>query len=176
MNIKLVYSNTKTYNGIKAYSLNLYKDLLLETTMNVKLKPLPKIEVTFKGKKYGGWRSQRLMAWSVGNADIVHSTTHWDLSAHTNVVTIHDLYPLVERKQFGTSDRAINFYLRMLEKVREQGKYIVVQGKHIEDQVRKYIPDTPVAIIPTRVFVNQPWVKYMAISPTGSIFMSYMTG
>lgn len=156
MNIKLVYSNTKTYNGIKAYSLNLFKDMLLEPTMKVDLKPLPKVEFSFNGKKYGGWTSQRFMAWTVGNAEIVHSTTHWDLSSHTNVVTIHDLYPLVERKQFGTSNRAANFYLRMLKKVREKSKYIVVQGKHIEDQVRKYIPDTPIAVIPTRVFVDQP--------------------
>ena len=154
MKIKIVYSNTKTYNGIKAYSLNLYNEL--SESMDVALIPLPKIEVSLKGKKYGGWTTQDLLAWSVGNADIVHSTSHWDLTPHTNVVTIHDLYPIIEREYFNTSDRAMKFYLRTLRKVRERCKHIVVQGKHIEEQVRRYIPDIPISVIPTKVFVDKP--------------------
>ncbi len=154
MKIKLVYSNTKTYNGIKAYSLNLYNDI--SKVMNVKLVALPKIEVVIGGKKHGGWTSQRLLSWTVGNADIVHSTSHWDLTLHTNVVTIHDLYPIIERKDFAISDRAIKFYLRMLRKVSETCKHVVVQGKHIEEQVRKYISDIPISVIPTKVFVDKP--------------------
>jgi hypothetical protein len=157
MKIKMVYSNTKTYNGIKAYSLNLYNEM--SESMDVALIPLPKIEVVIRGKKVGGWTSQRLMAWTVGDADIVHSTSHWDLTPHTNVVTIHDLYPIIQREYFNTSDRAMKFYLSMLRKVRERCKHIVVQGKHIEEQVRRYIPDIPISVIPTKVFVDKPTVN-----------------
>ena len=155
MKIKLVYSNTKTYNGIKAYSTNLYEDML-KNGMDVKFVPLPKIEVVIRGKKYGGWTSQRLTAWSVGNEDIVHSTSHWDLTPHTNVVTIHDLYPITEREYFGTSDTAMKFYLGKLKKVKERCRCIVVQMKHIEEQIRKYIPDVPISIITSKIFVNKP--------------------
>ena len=157
MKIKIVYSNTKTYNGIKAYSLNLYNEM--SESMDVALIPLPKIEVSLKGKKYGGWTTQDLLAWSVGNADIAHSTSHWDLTPHTNVVTIHDLYPIIEREYFNTSDRAMRHYLGKLRKIEERCKHIVVQGKHIEEQVRRYIPDIPISVIPTKVFVDKPTVN-----------------
>ena len=155
MKIKLVYSNTKTYNGIKAYSLNLFHDLN-EINRDTILQPLPKIEFVIHGKKVGGWTSQRLLSWSVGKADIVHSTSHWDLTTNTNVVTIHDLYPLTEPAYFRTTNRARRFYLHMLKLTEKKAKYIVVQGDHIRIQVRKYILNTPIAVIPTKVFVQPP--------------------
>ena len=158
MKIKLIYSNTKTYNGIKAYASNLYEDMAgnMDVNTSVSFVPLPKMEVVMRGKKYGGWTSQRLMAWSVGKADIVHSTSHWDLTPHTNVVTIHDLYPVTEREYFHTSERAMKFYMNTLKKVSERCKFIVVQTKIIEEQVRRYIPDAHISVIPSKIFVNKP--------------------
>ena len=155
MKIKLVYSNTKTYNGIKAYSLNLFHDLN-EVNKDTILQPLPKIEFVIHGKKVGGWTSQRLLSWSVGNADIVHSTSHWDLTPNTNVVTIHDLYPIIEPAYFRITNKARKFYSHMLKLTERKAKYIIVHGEHIRMQVRKYIPDTPIAIIPSKIFVQPP--------------------
>ena len=152
MKIKIAYSNSKNFNGIKAYSLNLYDDLKKE--INVKLKPVPKIEISIHKKRIGGWTSQRLLAWTVGKADIVHSTSHWDITPHTNVVTIHDLYPLVESEYFKTSQRAKRFYLKTLDNVQKKAKYIIVEGPHIAEQVNKYITGIPIAIVPIKIFVK----------------------
>ena len=163
MKIKIVYSNTKTYNGITAYATNLYEDMAgnMDENTNIKFVPLPKIEVVIRGKKYGGWTSQRLMAWSVGNADVVHTTTQWgrfelELTPHTNVITIHDLYTIVERKLFGVTESAMRYYLNILRKIEEKHIHIVVQTKVVEDQVRRYIPGAHISVIPSKIFVNKP--------------------
>lgn len=153
MNIKIVYSKTKTFNGFKTYSLNLYSDMSKQSS-EVKLVPLPKIEFNFMGKRVGGWTSQRLFSWTAGKADIVHSTTQWDLTQHTNVVTIHDLFALFERKLFNLNGMALRHYLKTLKRVEKKAKLIIVEGPHIEDQVRRFITNIPIAIIPTKVFVS----------------------
>lgn len=155
MKIKLVYSKTKAYNGIKAYSTNLYGDMA-KNGMDVKFIPLSKMEVVIRDKKYGGWLSKDLLSWSVGNADIVHSTTHWDLTLHTNVVTIHDLYPLIERKYFSITEKVEIHQLHRLKKVNNQCKFIIVQAKHIQEHVERFVKDVPIEIIPSKIFVEQP--------------------
>ena len=159
MKIKIAYSNSKHFNGIKAYSLNLYNDLSKEKHLDVKLKPVPKIEITIHKKRVGGWSSQRLLAWTVGDADIVHSTSHWDITPHTNVVTIHDLYPLVESAYFKTSQRAQRFYRKTLNSVQKRAKCIVVEGPHIADQVNSYISGIQIAIIPIKIFAGSATIN-----------------
>lgn len=151
--IKIVYSNTKTYNGIKAYSINLFSDLSVQAQS--KLVALPKIEINLRGKKVGGWASQRMLAWTVGNSEVVHSTSHWDICPNTNVITIHDLYPLVYPEIYRITERARRFYLHTLDMIRKKAKAIVVQGPHIKDEVQQFIDDIPIYIIPTKVFVNE---------------------
>ena len=114
MKIKLVYTDSKIYNGIKSYSLNLYNDM--SKVMDVKLKPLSIIQVSFKGKKFGGWITPEFFSLFVGNADIVHSTAHWSLPPHTNVVTIHDLFPLTMKQYFSNPDYEIKHQLKKIRK------------------------------------------------------------
>ena len=154
MKIKLVYTDSKIYNGIKSYSLNLYNDM--SKVMDVKLKPLSIIQVSFKGKKFGGWITSEFFSLFVGNADIVHSTAHWSLQPHTNVVTIHDLFPLTMKQYFNNPDYEINHQLKKLENVNKKAKYIIVQTSTIKNNVEKYIKNVPIAVIPSKIFVNQP--------------------
>ena len=153
--IKIVYSNTKTYNGIKMYSLNLYSDLKKE--LDVKLKPLPRIEIKLNGKKYGGWTSQRFLAWTAGNADIVHSASHWDLAPHTNVVTIQDLFPLtLEVYREYTTDSRRRYNMRFLKIINEKRIKVIVPNPMIADEVRKFISNADITVIPSKIFVQLP--------------------
>lgn len=149
--ISLVYSNTKNYGGIKAYSLNLFKELSIAA--ETELIPIPKVEVKIGKRKVGGWTSQAMLAPFVKVKGLVHSTSHWDLLNSTKVVTIHDLFPLVF--DYGITDTARNFYHRKLRKVQKIAKAIIVQGPHIKEQVEEFL-DLPVYMIPTKVFVEDP--------------------
>ena len=149
--ISLIYSNTRNYGGIKAYSLNLFRDLSIAA--ETELISIPKIEARIGKRKIGGWISQAMLAPFVKANGLVHSTSHWDLLNSTKVVTIHDLFPLVF--DYGISDAARNFYHRKLRKVQAIAKAITVQGPHIKEQVEKYL-DLPVHVIQTKVFTEEP--------------------
>ena len=151
-NIKLVYSNSKSFNGIKLYSLHLYEDLI-NSGLSVKLKPLHKIEFTINKKKVGGWLSQRLFTFLIGNAKIVHSTSHWDISKYTNITTIHDLIPLLE-KDFNISTMARNYYMHILNTVKKQVKVIIVPSNYVKSQVESVIKDIHIEVIPSKIFVK----------------------
>ncbi|KPV45886.1 hypothetical protein SE19_07960 [Acidiplasma aeolicum] len=151
MKIKIVQPNSKTFNGIKTYSTNLFKDLL-KNGIAAELKRLPKVEFSIRGKKIGGWTSQRLLSFLVGNADIVHSTSYMELTPHTNVVTIHDLFSIINNKY--KSQMIRDFHIKTLKTIERRRINVVVQGEHIAEQVREYIPDVPIDIIPTKVFVK----------------------
>ena len=48
MKIKIVYANTKTYSGVRAYTMNLYSDI--SKSLNVKLHMIRRIESNKKRK------------------------------------------------------------------------------------------------------------------------------
>ncbi len=150
--INIVYSKTKTYNGIRAYSENLFSDMSKVKT--TKFIPLPKIEISLFNKKIGGWTTQQLLSWQVNAFGIVHSTSHWDLVRNTNIVTIHDLYPIIYPEIYKITNRIEKFYKKTLMKVQNRAKAIIVQSPHIKDQVDKFIKDIPVYSIPTKIFTE----------------------
>ena len=151
MKIKIVYANTKTYGGVKAYAMNLYSDM--QKSLNVKLCPIPRFEISLHGKKLGGWTTQRLLSWTVGSADIVHSTSYANLVPHTNVVTIHDLYPFLNLIPGDTKRK--KYDSKNLTKANSM-KMVVAQSPIIEEQIRQFIHDVPITVIPSKIFVDKP--------------------
>jgi hypothetical protein len=154
--IKILYSKAEPFNGITSYTYHLYESLK-ESDVSVELKMLPKIEVKVGKKRYGGWLTQDLLSFTSGKADVVHSTTHWLLSPHTNVVTIHDLEFAVWQKNTGNmnNEKAMRRQ-KKFELIKKKAMMIIVQGKHVEDQVRFLGLDNPVEVIPSKVFVKPP--------------------
>ena len=154
--IKILYSKAEPFNGITKYTNNLYRSLS-ESGINVELKFLPKIEVKLREKRYGGWFSQGLLSFTSGRADVVHSTTHWLLSPYTNVVTIHDLEFAIWQENTGNvnNEKAKRRH-KKFEFIRKNVKLIIVQGKHVEEQVRLLGLENPIEVITSKVFVNPP--------------------
>ncbi len=161
MNIKIVQYPTKTYNGIRAYSNNLYNDIIAYEKANnlcdnINLKNLPKIELNFKGKLIGGYISSDLLSFTVGKGDIIHSTSQSAMTSHTNVVTIHDLIHLLYSDKFHTPSNIVKRQLKQLERIKESAKHIIVLSPHVEKQVKKYISNIPISTIVSKIFVDRP--------------------
>ena len=154
--IKILYSKAEPFNGITSYTKHLYEGLK-ESDLNVELKMLPKIEAKVGKKRYGGWLTQDLLSFISGKADIVHSTTHWLLSPYTNVVTIHDLEFAIWQENTGNvNNETAKRRHKKFEFIRKNVKLIIVQGKHIEEQVRLLGLENPIEVITSKVFVNPP--------------------
>ena len=155
--IKLVYSKTNYVGGVKAYYTNLYHDLSeeMQYLTDVKLVSLPKIELKFRGKRYGGWKSQDILSFMVGNAYIVHAMSDSEITKHTNVVTIHDLYSLT-MDIFKDASKHKNHSVERLKIIRDRNIKVVVQTNIIANDVRKFIPDADITVIPSKIFIGTP--------------------
>lgn len=152
MTISIVYADSKNYSGIKSYALNLYSDLSKE--MDTVLKPIPKIEISIGNKRIGGVISQRLLTCVVRKTDIVHSVSY-NLTPHTNVATIHDLYTLTLDLYKNSSKFEKNGHLRFLRRIKDRNIKVIVPSPMIAEDVRKFI-DADITVIPTKVFVQPP--------------------
>lgn len=154
--IKILYSKAEPFNGITSYTNNLFRELT-DAGVDVELRFLPKLEVKFGNKRYGGWLSQNLLSFTTGKAEIVHSATHWLLSPYTNIVTIHDLeFAIWQMNKRDLNNEIAKRRQKKFEFIKRNVKLIVVQGKHVEEQVRLFGIDNPVEVIPSKVFVEPP--------------------
>ncbi|SJK85063.1 group 1 glycosyltransferase [Cuniculiplasma divulgatum] len=156
--IKLLYSKAEQFNGISAYTNNIYNDLI-KSGFDVKISYLPKVEVKIMGKRLGGWRSMNVLSFVTGRSEIVHSMTYWLMSPYTNVVTIHDLFHLTQQKQRNINNVNKTHYLTSLKKIERKGIKVIVQTPIVADDVRKFIPEADISIIPSKIFVQDPIVN-----------------
>jgi glycosyltransferase involved in cell wall biosynthesis len=159
MTIKLVYSKTNVkYGGVPSYIANFYHDLSKEMQYHtdVKLVTIPKIELKFRGKKYGGWKSQDILSFMVGNAHVVHSMSDSELTKYSTVVTIHDIYPLTLDIFKDISQEERERRIGKLKTIYKNNVKVVVQTNEIAKDIRNFIPDADITVIPSKIFTGTP--------------------
>ena len=159
MTIKLVYSKTNVkYGGVPSYIANFYHDLSKEMQYytDVKLVAIPKIELKFRGKKYGGWKSQDILSFMVGNAHVVHSMSDSELTKYSTVVTIHDIYPLTLDIFKDISQKERERRIGKLKTIYKNNVKVVVQTNEIAKDIRNFIPDADITVIPSKIFTGTP--------------------
>lgn len=146
----ILYQNTKGFNGIKEYSHKLYYGLK-QKGMDVKLVPVKRIEIEIKGKKYGGWQSMKLLSHihAPHGEHITHATDDWCINRHTNVVTVHDLYPYKNKGTLQPASR--KQYEKMLNLLSKHGIKTIVQSNVVKEDVLAFNKDADITVIPSAV-------------------------
>lgn len=147
--IALLYENTPNFGGIKRYAIELFNGLSGVTAAH--LMAVPKLEVTIRGRKVGGWTSLSLLSrLARQKGSVTHATSHWIINRHTDIATVHDIFPFTMPGVFQISESARRFYLKALERL-SHTTTIVVQSRYVRGDVLKFVPDADIRVIPTHV-------------------------
>jgi glycosyltransferase involved in cell wall biosynthesis len=152
MCIKILYRESNNYGGIPAYSRNLLRELsqLLPDVVGVKL---PQLELHIGNVRIGGNISRSVFSNFVKKSKIMHSTDYLAYTKNTNIVTIHDLFALIN-PQSNMSFFDKKYKLKLLNKINGV-RYIIVQVPQIAEQVRRYVKEVPIAVIPSKIFIGE---------------------
>lgn len=148
MNIGILYSDTKNYNGIREYASNLYYGL--QNKVDVKMLPIKKLEVKIGNKKIGGFISSEIYQYikKLGKGyDITHATSHWIINNYTNVATVHDIFKISMPIVFRISNVEKNYYLKYFKKL-EDMKAIFVLSNYVKKDLSHYVKNTNIFSIP----------------------------
>lgn len=154
MEVSIIFAKSKTMQGIYRYSVNLIEDLQKEG-ITIRPHPVKKIEIHIRGKPIGGWISQEFfMKFEKFNTKVVHSTSHWLLSSKTNVVTVHDIMPLVYPEIYNLSPGLKGFYNSALNRIKD--KKVIVQTNVVKETLLPYIKEDQIYVIPSAVRKMEP--------------------
>ncbi len=156
MCIKVVYQRADKFAGIPAYSINLLNDLK-KAIPNVVGVKLPQLELHIGNMRIGGHISRKVLSNFVRKEEIVHSTNFLAYTPNTNVVTIHDLYGLIY-PQANVKPLEKKYKIKLLGKI-NKARYIIVQVPQIAEQVRYFIKEVPIAVIPSKIFIGNASVS-----------------
>ncbi len=153
MKIDILHTKPDQMNGVYRYSSSLINGLKSEG-MNVREIIPRNFSFSIHGKNIGDWISKKIfldLRYPVG--DIVHSTNHWLVTKHTNIVTIHDifaeLYP-----QFST-DEYRRLHMKVLERCKNVDR-IVVDSEYVKGTLLPYISENKIKVIHFGVEVQEP--------------------
>ena len=113
--INLITTKSNDYTGIGFYSENLHMDLFIRD-FDCELVEIPKYEINIGNKKIGGWKSQEIFLKYYHNKGINHSTSHWVITPKTNIITIHDLFPLT-MEELKVPDSIKQLHLKKLKNI-----------------------------------------------------------
>ena len=154
MEISLIFARSKIMHGIYRYSMNLIEDLQKEGVV-IHQHPVKKIEIHIRGKPVGGWISQEfMMRFERFDTKVVHSTSHWLLSPKTNIVTVHDIMPLVYPEIYNLSPGLKRYYTSALNRIRD--RRIIVQTNVVKETLLPYVNEEQISVIPSAARKMKP--------------------
>ena len=130
--INLITSKSSDYTGIGFYAENLCMDLFL-MGFDSEIKEIPKYEINIRNRKIGGWKSQELFLKYYHASGINHSTSHWVITPKTNIITIHDLFPLT-LKELNVPDSIKQLHLKKLGMI-NQNNIVIVPSNEINNRL-----------------------------------------
>ena len=137
MNVAYVYFTYKGRSGTERYSIHLLDELKkMASKSNIRILELPikKIERSVLGLPFGGNISLFVQSMlKFPQADIVHSTSPEVITHKTNVVTVHDIFPLKYPETFSqTFFRKLSNEL-IFKRIRSVEKIIAVSKSTAKD-------------------------------------------
>jgi glycosyltransferase involved in cell wall biosynthesis len=153
LKVSLIYPQSKIMTGYGNYADRLFRGLSAIPDINVEKLPINKIEISPLGKPLFGSLSQMIgskITKPTGN--IVHSLTPGVINSKTDIVTLHDLVPLLMQKQFANSLYRKLGYKRLFTSIRNV-KYLIVFTKVAKREVieRLNVEPEKVAVVPQSV-------------------------
>ncbi len=147
--INLITTKSSDYTGIGFYSENLYMDLFIKG-FDCGLVEIPKYEINIRNRKIGGWKSQELFLKYYHASGINHSTSHWVITPKTNIITIHDLFPLT-MEELKVPDSIKQLHLKKLKKI-NKNNIVIVPSIEIKNQILQFLPAADIKVITSKIF------------------------
>jgi glycosyltransferase involved in cell wall biosynthesis len=153
LKVSLIYPRSRIMTGYGNYADRLFKGLSVIPDVIQEKLPVNKIEISAFGKPLFGSLSQILgskILKPTGN--IVHSLTPGVINSKTDIVTLHDIVPLLMQKAFANNIYRRQGYRRMFSSIRTVRNLIVfteIAKKEVVERL-KVISDN-VFVVPQSV-------------------------
>jgi glycosyltransferase involved in cell wall biosynthesis len=126
LKVSAIYPQSKIVTGYGNYANRLFKGLSMIPNIAVEKWPVNKIEISAFGKPLFGSISQTFGSKLVKpSGDIVHSLTPGVISRKTDIVTLHDIVPLLLQNEFANSFYRRQGYKRLFSSIGNV-KYLIV--------------------------------------------------
>jgi len=133
MKVDIIYPSVRIMTGTRRYAEKLTAALQAKG-VDIRRHPVRKIEFTLGGRPVGGLISQRFLVRFVRtDAFIVHALSPEVITERTNVVTVHDIIPLLRKDIFVKGWRDVLGYRMMFERIRNI--HILVQTEMTRKQM-----------------------------------------
>lgn len=153
LKVSLIYPHSKVITGYGNYADRLFKGLSAISNINVEKLPVNKIEFSLFGKPLFGSISQIIGSKVVRpSGNIVHSLTPGVISSRTDVVTIHDIVPLLMQKEFANTFYRRQGYKRLYSSILGV-KFLIVFTNVVKNEVieKLGVTNEKVAVVPQSV-------------------------
>ncbi len=160
--VSLIYPESRVVTGYGNYANRLIRGLSGISEIELEKLAVKKREISLMGKPFFGSISQILGTKTIHpSGDVVHSLTPGVVNKKTNVVTIHDIVPLIMKKEFANSHYRRMGYKKMFDSILGV-KVLIVFTKiaKIELQDKFSLDDNMVSVVPQsvdhEVFYREP--------------------
>ena len=153
LKVSLIYPQSKVITGYGNYADRLFKGLSAIPDLSLEKLPVNKMEISAFGKPLLGSISQIIgskILKPTGN--IVHSLTPGVINSKTDIVTLHDIVPLLMQKDFANNIYRRQGYKRMFSSIRRV-KNLIVFTKVAKEEVveRLKVESDNVFVVPQSV-------------------------
>lgn len=153
LKVSLIYPQSKIVTGYGNYADRLFKGLSALSNISVERLPVNKIEISAFGRPLFGSLSQMIGSKIVKpGGNIVHSLTPGVINIKTDIVTLHDIVPLLMQKEFADNFYRRFGYKRLFTLIRNV-KFLIVFTEIAKKEVIKKldIDEERIAVVPQSV-------------------------
>lgn len=160
LKVSVIYPVTDVVSGYGSYAEKLVSGLEHTDWIALEKLPVRKKEVTFMGRPILGTASQMLSSISKSpHGDVVHSLAPTVINRKTNVVTLHDIVPLLMKEKFADTYYRKKGYEAIFSAVKEV-RNIIVFTEFGKRQVSERL-----GIEPERIHVVNQAIDHSALYP-----------
>ena len=151
--VSLIYPESRVITGYGNYANRLIRGLSGISQIELEKLTVKKREISLMGQPFFGSISQKLGSKTIHpTGDVIHSLTPGVINKYTNVVTIHDIVPLIMKKEFADSLYRRIWYEKMFASILSV-KFLIVFTKIAkkEFQDKFSLDDDRVFVVPQSV-------------------------